>query len=223
MSKAAIEANDQPIQVAEVPDANSGSAWMDELYQDRNATNGPNPFTTPADRQNGLDKAVIRTNGESQYEATLFPFNKPEIPEKVNWIENDPLKAYERAAKEGKPLIIMFHADWCNYCKKMDTETLQSPAFRQFANDAVFLKLDVEKDDSYGNTKNLMTRLGVTEYPAISILDVKPDSVNLRGRIIGYHTPVQFMGSFRTVMPKAITDKHPNDPGLNGAGVSLTA
>lgn len=139
---------------------------------------------------------------------------RPPVAEKVDWFQDDVYGAYSKAYTERKPLVIMFEADWCNYCKAMDKEVLKSKEFREFAAEAVFLRLNVEKDDKYGNVKQLMTRLGITEFPAVAVVDVASQNINVLGRIVGYHNPPQFMNVFRQVLPKDIVDRHPQDPQL---------
>ncbi len=138
------------------------------------------------------------------------PVEQPQI----NWVDNDLYTAYNRATKEHKPLVIMFYADWCNYCKAMDKEAYVNPEFRKFAQDCVFLKLNVEKDDQYQNTKQLMNRLDIKEFPAMAVMQVDGPNPGLIGRIIGYHNGPQFVNVFRQVMPKDIVDRHPLDPGF---------
>lgn len=136
------------------------------------------------------------------------PLELPQIP----WVENDLYAAYSQAVKERKPLVITFYADWCNYCKAMEREAFVNPEFRKFAQEAVFLKLNVEKDDQYQNTKQLMNRLQIKEFPAMAIMQVDGDNPGVIGRIIGYHSGSQFVNVFRQVMPKDIVDRHPLDP-----------
>jgi thioredoxin-related protein len=40
-------------------------------------------------------------------------------------------KAYMQAAKEGKNVIVMFHASWCGWCKKMDA-SLNDESCKEF-------------------------------------------------------------------------------------------
>lgn len=188
----------------------------------------PTPTPTPArvgtpaptaPKNNNVENINVPGNNRPAPEKAIFTpgLIKPEltIPDRVPWVEDNLYDAYARAYQEKKPLVVMFHADWCNYCKRMSNEALVSQDFRQFAQEAVFVKLNVEKDDQYGNVKQLMLRLGIEEYPSMAVMDVSGEQVNVLGRIVGYHNPPQFMNVFRQVMPKHIVDRHlPLDPGV---------
>lgn len=181
-------------------DIKSTASWdaSRTILDSRNQNDSPLPPN--------IDQAILRPGdprvGNSR--------DLPPIP----WVENDLYAAYNKAMQEHKPLIVMFYADWCNYCKAMDKEALANPEFRKFAKDAVFLRLNVEKDDQYQNTKQLMNRLDIKEFPAMAIMRVDGPNPAVMGRIIGYHNGPQFVNVFRQVMPKDIVDRHPLDPGF---------
>ncbi|TAE19685.1 MAG: thioredoxin family protein [Bacteroidetes bacterium] len=42
--------------------------------------------------------------------------------------------AYEQAGKDNKKILLMFHASWCGWCKKMD-KSLQDETCKQFFDD----------------------------------------------------------------------------------------
>jgi thioredoxin-related protein len=56
--------------------------------------------------------------------------DKPVLAESAESIMN---KAFDQAAKEGKNVILMFHASWCGWCKKMDA-SLNDESCREFFN-----------------------------------------------------------------------------------------
>jgi len=39
-------------------------------------------------------------------------------------------KAFAKARKSGKPVYVFVFADWCNWCKKFETEALETPTIR---------------------------------------------------------------------------------------------
>ena len=120
---------------------------------------------------------------------------------------NDVYGAYTKAYADNRPLLIFFAAEWCSYCATMKREVLGTPEFAAIQGRGVLLILDVAKDDELGNVKQLMTRLGITEFPAFAVMDVSTQQVNVLGRIVGYHNPPQFLNVLSQILP---TSTHPD-------------
>src|ERR1700744_3413574 len=63
-------------------------------------------------------------------------------------------KAYAQAAKENKKVLLMFHASWCGWCKKM-TASLEDPSCKQlFDARYVTVYLDVLENKGKENLEN---------------------------------------------------------------------
>ena len=92
--------------------------------------------------------------------------------------------AFVRSARTGKPILVLFGADWCAYCHKQDDETLTDAAVRKaLAEGFVPVRLDADRDE------RVAAILGVTTLPQAVILAPNAD---LLGRAAGFHTPSQF-------------------------------
>jgi thioredoxin-like negative regulator of GroEL len=103
--------------------------------------------------------------------------------EQVKW-QPDLLTARGVAVEQGKPLLLVFGADWCGYCKKLEKETLNTPEMSRYINSTfVPVHLDVDKD------KRVSEILEVTSLPCTVILSADAD---LLGRIEGYLTAAPF-------------------------------
>lgn len=51
--------------------------------------------------------------------------------------------AYKQAAKENKNVIILFHASWCSWCKKMDASMNDRLISKYFTDNYVIVHLNV--------------------------------------------------------------------------------
>lgn len=95
----------------------------------------------------------------------------------VKW-EKDLRTAHKRAVTLKKPLLIVFDAEWCTYCKKLDQKTLGDARMARFINAAFIpLHLDLEKDTKIAQV------LDVDRVPCTVVLS--PDA-DLLGRLVGY-------------------------------------
>ncbi|MEK7692230.1 MAG: thioredoxin family protein, partial [Bdellovibrionota bacterium] len=58
------------------------------------------------------------------------------------FIKNDPVKAFELAKKENKPILIDFYGIWCPPCNQLDEEVFSKTEFLNASKGWVKLKLD---------------------------------------------------------------------------------
>jgi thioredoxin-related protein len=95
----------------------------------------------------------------------------------IKW-QKDLRAAHDEAMTLKKPLLIVFDAEWCTYCKKLEQQTLSDKRMARFINAAFIpLHLDLEKDSKIAKA------LDVNRVPCTVILS--PDA-DLLGRLIGY-------------------------------------
>ncbi len=105
--------------------------------------------------------------------------------EVISW-ESEWDAAVARAKKENKPILVDFYADWCVWCKTLDSTTYKDPAVaRLLGEKMVPLKVDVD----HGG-RELARQWGVSGLPTILVLS--PNGKEL-GRIPGYLPARDFM------------------------------
>lgn len=118
--------------------------------------------------------------------APPFPFFKEKevAPQQsVQW-QHDLPTAYKLANEQHKPMLIVFGAEWCHFCKKMDKETLATPGIAQLVNDSFIpVHLDADKE------KRAVEILQISGLPCSVV--VSPQAQML-GRIEGYRKPDEF-------------------------------
>ena len=98
------------------------------------------------------------------------------------------------AKQSGKPMMVDFYAEWCGWCKKLDSEVYTKPAVVQLSEKFVNVKVDVDK-----NGKDAKT-FGVRGLPTIVFL--KPDGTVLQ-QISGYRDSAEFVRVMTEVLSNA--------------------
>ena len=106
-------------------------------------------------------------------------------PKAVRWAD-DLHAARAEALRTRKPILIVFGADWCGYCKKMERDTLADPATAAAINERfVPVHLDVTEREMTP-AKKVAQILEVKTLPTCVILSPEAD---LLGRVKGYQSP----------------------------------
>lgn len=95
----------------------------------------------------------------------------------VKWLDNLQT-AHKLAIAQNKPILIVFGADWCGYCKKLEKETLGTKEVSAYINDTfIAVHLDFDKE------KRVTELLEVKALPCSVIVN---SNAELLGRIDGY-------------------------------------
>ena len=122
-------------------------------------------------------------------------------PKAIEWSEQL-FDSYQKALETGKPLVVEFSTDWCEHCKRLNEGPLASAEVRKYADRAVFARIDPEKDDANHNVSNMVNSLGIDRYPTTVVLNVKADSLQEVGRIVGYYDTPKFVEQLAKLLPE---------------------
>ena len=76
---------------------------------------------------------------------------------------------YEQAMKSNKPMMVLFYADWCGYCKRF--AGLLPDIVNEFSNDMNILLVNCEDPAN----KHIFKNYYVKGYPTVYIVDPKYD------------------------------------------------
>jgi thiol:disulfide interchange protein len=116
-------------------------------------------------------------------------------PAELRW-ESDWNRAFERARREGKPVLVNFYADWCVWCKHLETVTFRDQKVASLLAGRV-VPLGVNID---GDAGQLIRDYRIEAPPTILVLD--PAGAEL-GRIPGYLPPAGFLAAVEDMLKAA--------------------
>lgn len=127
------------------------------------------------------DGSALSIETVSTHETTSLDWEK-------NWDS-----AFSRAKIEGKPVLVSFEAEWCVWCKKLDTTTYRDTTVMSLIGDSLVpLVLDVD-----GAGEALSEHYDVESLPTVLVFS--PDGRE-RGRINGYLPPGRFVEVVKEIL-----------------------
>lgn len=125
--------------------------------------------------------AALAGGGIATYAAPPFSLfgSRQERPKKqdIQW-QTDLFAAHKLSQQHNKPMLIVFGAEWCGYCKKMEAQTLTQPEVAGYIN-AHFIPVHLDADKEERVTK-------ILEIESLPCSVVLSPNADLLGRIDGY-------------------------------------
>jgi thiol:disulfide interchange protein len=115
--------------------------------------------------------------------AGSVPAAEPAAKAGVAW-QTDLKAAQKQAARTGRPMLIVFGADWCTHCGRFEQNTLGNPTMAGYINrEFVAVHLDFDKEQKTAEV------LEVEALPCTVILSPEAD---LLGRVVGAKQPKDY-------------------------------
>jgi thiol:disulfide interchange protein len=108
----------------------------------------------------------------------------------VEWLASMD-EALQQAAKKDRPIMIDVYADWCVWCKRLDSDTYANKDVVAKSGSFVDLKLDADAN------RSIVTQYKIGGLPTVLFLDAKGKEIH---RIIGYKPPDQFIMEMETAL-----------------------
>lgn len=114
----------------------------------------------------------------------------PAASHAVSWL-NDITTGINRGASSGKPVMIDFYADWCHWCRKLDSETYSDAKVKELLTNFICVKINGDKKP------DLVSRYAVKGYPTVVFLDTEGDEIS---RVSGYLGPDEMAEKMSVVL-----------------------
>jgi thiol-disulfide isomerase/thioredoxin len=119
-------------------------------------------------------------------------------------------RAVELQQQLNIPLVVYFYADWCPYCRTLDSQYLPSAPVQDYLGRVVKVRIHPEQGVA---ERALAKRYGVSGYPSFFVIShsaARPINVSPFRRDGNNLTPTQFANACRSIAPvsrKAIAVK----------------
>jgi thiol:disulfide interchange protein DsbD len=115
-------------------------------------------------------------------------------PVEISW-EEDWDAAFKRARSEGKPVLANFYAEWCVWCKHLDSITFRDAKVAAlFADRVVPVGVDIDDTD-----RAMLEEHSIQAPPTIVVFDAEGAEL---GRIAGYLPPTGFLKTVEGILSK---------------------
>jgi thioredoxin-related protein len=108
------------------------------------------------------------------------------------------IEAARKMATKPRPMVLIFGATWCGWCRKMAADTLTDPKVEAIAGKFSWVKIDVDKH------QELSARFGVQSVPDAVVVDQQGRVLGARGGFIPADEFVEFL-------TKSLENPHPEE------------
>ena len=117
----------------------------------------------------------------------------------IAWF-HDLYEAHKISAATGRPLLIVFGAEWCHYCHELDTKTLTNPNLAAYISaNFVPVHLDADRD------KRVAEILKAKPIPCTVVLSPEAELVS---RSFGYEEVQPYFASLEKARMRYLQTRH---------------
>ncbi len=108
-------------------------------------------------------------------------------------------QAIQQATEQGKPVILVFTADWCPFCRRLEKETFTDGEVARLASQFVVLRVDMTSSTPPAETVELAKTYGAEGLPTVAFLNEQGEWLQ-SATLVGYEPPRDFAQRLRQVL-----------------------
>ena len=116
--------------------------------------------------------------------------SKQEVASELTWMTSYE-DAVTAAEKNKQPIMIDFYADWCGWCKRLDSSTYVDKDVVALAEKFVSLKIDADVE------RSLSSQHKVVGLPTILFIDASGSELH---RVVGFRSPADFLNEMNLAL-----------------------
>jgi thiol:disulfide interchange protein DsbD len=107
--------------------------------------------------------------------------------------------AIQQAIDEGKPVILLFSADWCPFCRQLERETLTDGEVARLAKQFAVFRVDMTSSTLPPETAELAQKYGAEGLPTVAFLSKRGEWLK-EFTLVGYEPPREFASRLKTLL-----------------------
>lgn len=107
--------------------------------------------------------------------------------------------AIQQAVEEGKPVILVFTADWCPFCRRLERETFTDGEVARLAKQFTVFRVDMTSSNLPPETAELAKQYGAEGLPTVAFLNGQGEWLQSL-TLVGYEPPREFAQRLRQVL-----------------------
>jgi thioredoxin-related protein len=146
----------------------------------------------------GLALLAIALSSACETKADTRPITPSRLKpaNSIAWF-HDLYQARKRSLESGRPMLIVFGAPWCHYCREMEHTTLVDPKIVNYVSTCyVPVRLDADRD------KRIAEILKVKPIPCTVVLS---PNAELLAKVVGYRDVPKYYGELEKARRRLVS------------------
>ncbi len=107
--------------------------------------------------------------------------------------------AIQQATEQGKPVILIFSADWCPFCRQLERETLTDGEVARLARQFAVFRVDMTSSTLPPETAEIAKKYGAEGLPTVAFISKRGEWLK-EFTLVGYEPPRAFASRLKTLL-----------------------